>query len=172
VCLLEENVNQLELRLRHQSWTADATVGTNVDVLVDGELLADFGDYATDVPFGLLPSIEYDGRFDILTCTCGNAGCSGLGQSIQVTHEGGLVHWRLIEPLPPRHLTFDEREYAQEVHRLVDEGKKLASNGTLTDTVPDVNQRLFDGDDQTKESMEQWRRIQLERGEWRAPPTG
>jgi hypothetical protein len=164
-------VNLLQLRLRHQTWRADSTVGTNVDVLVDGELLADFGNFATDLPFALLPSAEYDGSFEILTCTCGNAGCAGLFHPIQVAHHDGAVHWEITEPEPPRHLTFDERAYAEEISRLVDEGKRLVLEGKLKDAVPEGNQQFFDGADQMQEWIEAGRRLQLKRGMWRVPPT-
>ena len=47
----------------------------------------------------LIRSVSGNGHFDILTCTCGEAGCEYLDDAIVVRHTPGHVYWRVRRPL-------------------------------------------------------------------------
>ena len=163
----EPMVDRLELRLRYQHWTADSTVGTNVDLLVGGVPITDFGRYAINFPFGLVPTIEYDGEFWPLTCTCGDEGCAGIWKPTTVRHDGHLVRWHLGDPEPHRQITFDEQQYSDEIRRLVEEATRLVADGRLTDAVPYFNQLFFAREETLDEDLRDYGRRQLELGIWR-----
>ncbi len=139
-----------------------------VDLFVDNVPLVDFGMYAIDMP-ELLFTIDYDGDFFPVTCTCGAPGCAGVFRPTTVRHQAGLVRWHVPEPDPPRDLTFDEDQYSAEIVRLVEEGTRLAAGGRLTEAIPPCNRRLFQGDASLRESNDSWRAHQLESGAWRIP---
>ena len=162
--------NRLELKLRAQNWTADGTVGTNIDVLIDEAPLADYGNYATNL-LSLVPSVDYDGDFFMVVCTCGDAGCAGIVNPITVTHQSGRVDWHVPEPEPVRDFSFDEDQYRVEIVRLVDEGTLLASDGKLTDAIPENNQQFLERNPALLENIGYARKLQLESGRWKKPNT-
>ena len=112
-------MNRLKVRTRVSREGECKSGGTYVDrslwteVLVDNELLLDFeGLYLAVDLLQLALSLQADGEFFILTCTCGVPGCAGLERGVQVTHDDKNVHWVVREPGPTRTLLFDSEGYA------------------------------------------------------------
>jgi len=110
-------INVLELRL-----VDDDEGAFRVDGFVDGKRLPRRDDDEMDVPYGLLPSIEAAGDFFMVTCECGDPGCSGYMDPVVVTHNGDIVRW-CSEDLG-WDFTFEREPYAREIRRLVDEGRR------------------------------------------------
>jgi len=114
---VEQKDNVLELRL------VDDEKGTfRVDGFVDGKRLPVRDDDEMDVPFGLLPSTHAPGDFFMVTCECGDPGCSGYMDPVVVTHDGNLVRW-CCEDLG-WDFTFEREPYADEIRQLIDEGRR------------------------------------------------
>jgi hypothetical protein len=47
----------------------------------------------------LINSLSQSGEFFIFTCECGIAGCAGIEEGVQVSHESELIHWNLLNPV-------------------------------------------------------------------------
>lgn len=109
-----------ELRLR---FTFENKNDVHTEALVDGEPLTRAEDEEIDLPFAFLPSVERDGDYFFVTCSCGDAGCAGYMEPTAVTHDGGLIYWK--GTWPAWEFVFDERSYAAEVRRIIDEGREL-----------------------------------------------
>jgi hypothetical protein len=112
-------MNRLKVRTRVSREGEYKFGGTYIDrslwteILVDDELLLDFEGLVLAVDLGQLAlSLQGDGEFVIITCTCGVAGCAGLTRGIEVTHDGKNVHWVVREPGPTRTFVFDGEAYA------------------------------------------------------------
>ncbi len=63
----------------------------------------------------LVQSAEENDEHDILTCTCGYGGCSGIWRGIETVHEDGLVVWRVRGVAPRRVGGFECEQYRQEI---------------------------------------------------------
>ena len=112
-------MNRLKIRTRVSREGDNKSGGTNVDrslwteVLVDDELLLDFEGLWLAVDLRQLAlSLQGDGEFFVLTCTCGVPGCAGLERGVQVIHDNENVQWVVREPGPTRTLLFDGADYA------------------------------------------------------------
>ena len=85
---------------------------------VDGVDLCDFSSYALDLAC-LAGSIEKDGRFQIITCWCGESACAVLQYGVRVLHRDNLVDWSIPEPGQPRRYLFSTEEIRQQMKRLL-----------------------------------------------------
>jgi hypothetical protein len=115
-------VNRIKVRTKVSREGEYKFGGTYVDrslrteILVDDELLLDFEGLWLAVDLGQLAlSLQGDGEFFIITCTCGVAGCAGLTRGVQVVHDGKNVHWVVRQPGPARTLVFDGEAYAEAI---------------------------------------------------------
>lgn len=43
----------------------------------------------------LAKSLDGDGEYFVITCACGDAGCAGINEGIQVSHAHNTVRWRV-----------------------------------------------------------------------------
>lgn len=94
----------LEVSLK--AYPHDGTDFVVAELRVDGEPLADFSYYATDLE-ELTRSLSADGEFFLLTCWCGIPECTGIGQGVEVRHQGGQVFWHVPQPLTPKDFIFE-----------------------------------------------------------------
>jgi hypothetical protein len=124
--------------------------GTYVDrslwteILVDEELLLDFEGSYLAVDLGQLAlSLQGDGEFVIVTCTCGVAGCAGLTRGIEVTHDGKNVHWVIREPGPTRRLSFDGEAYAEAIKQGLAQFEQRCIEHPGMEPVPRQNRYLL-----------------------------
>ena len=95
----------------------------------DAELLADdllVNDGWSLDWIDLARSAFLPGGYFPLTCSCGVPECARLHQPVQITHQGNLIDWHIIEPKPERHFRFDKAQYRsaildflREVQRIV-----------------------------------------------------
>ena len=63
----------------------------------------------------LVQSAKENDEHEILTCTCGHGGCSGIWRGIETVHEDGLVVWRVRGVAPRRVVVFQREQYRQEI---------------------------------------------------------
>ena len=85
-------------------------------IFIDGER---FGrGYATDF-IELACSGVSDGDYFLLTCGCGEPGCAGLTEPIEVRSDEEKVYWHVIQPAPERWFTFTKSDYRKELKRMV-----------------------------------------------------
>ena len=142
-------MNRLKMRLSVRV-VDDGRSHHIVEAFVDDVPLADFARHAIDVPFGLLPSVERDGYWYIITCTCGDPGCGGVFYGVEVRHREGKVHWHVPEPGPMRDYVFDEVEYHQEIRAMIDEARRAVAGSAVAepgknDFAPYDNDLFFKG---------------------------
>lgn len=98
-------INTLAVSLK--AYPHDGTDFVAVELRVDGDTLADFSYYATDLE-ELVRSLDADGKFSILTCWCGVPECAGIYSSVGVHHQGGRVYWHVPQPVTPKDFVFDK----------------------------------------------------------------
>lgn len=60
-----------------------------------------------------------DGGYFFLTCGCGEAGCSGLFEPIEVSSDEKRVYWHVVQPEPERWFTFTKSEYRKELKNMI-----------------------------------------------------
>lgn len=139
-------MNQLTLRLKPhgQDEQTDYLV---VEVWVDGNVLANFDSYATDLP-ELIRSSERAGDYFIVTCWCGQAECAGIRQAIQVRYDHGNIFWQVVEPAPKRRFVFEQSAYTQAIRDCIKQGKRSIAYRRTTDSkpfeiTPTQNETLF-----------------------------
>jgi hypothetical protein len=126
---------------------SDATEYLVVEIRIDGELLADFRWYATDLQ-AVQQSCERPGPAFIVTCWCGYPGCAGLHYGLNVYHEGTTIRWRIPEPLPARTVIFQRTAYEAAYRDCLKQGKRLIAARRYTPAkpftiTPDSNERFF-----------------------------
>jgi len=143
-------MNRLKVRTRVSREGEYKFGGTYVDrslwteILVDDELLLDFEGLWLAVDLGQLAlSLQGDGEFFILTCTCGVPGCAGLESGVQVTHDHKNVHWVVREPGPTRALVFDGEAYAQAVQQGLAQFEQRCAQHPGMEPVPMQNRYLL-----------------------------
>lgn len=60
------------------------------------------------------------GTFEILTCTCGEAGCAGIFEGTKIKNRKHTVEWRDIDcGLPKRFYSFDRRQYLSTIDKAI-----------------------------------------------------
>jgi hypothetical protein len=70
-------------------------------IKIDGEPLVNFDFYGLAADLRELErSASDEGAFFIITCSCGNAGCAGIREGIEVKHRAGRVLWVYRNPWP------------------------------------------------------------------------
>lgn len=143
-------MNSLKVRTRVSREGEYKFGGTYVDrslwteILVDDELLLDFEGLTLAVDLGQLAlSLQGDGEFFIITCTCGVAGCAGLTRGIQVTHDGRNVHWVVRQPGPTRTLVFDGEACARAIKQGLAQFEQLCIQHPGMSPVPRQNRYLL-----------------------------
>jgi len=99
----KDNENILDLFFQLCPWKSKSPQGGTNDrygltpfLLIDG---VRFNELFTLDFRELIRSVSGNGHFDILTCTCGEAGCEYLDGAIVVRHTLGHVYWRVRRPL-------------------------------------------------------------------------
>jgi hypothetical protein len=115
-------MNQVTLRLKPhgQDEQTDYLV---IKVSVDGNVLTDFDDYATDLP-ELIRSSERSSDYFIVTCWCGHAACAGIRHGMHVRHEHGNIFWQIVEPALKRRFVFEQSTYTQAIRDCIKQGKR------------------------------------------------
>ena len=140
-------MNRLELKLKAHSHS-DGIDYLVLEIKVDGQLLADFECYASDLA-ALMRSIESNGEFFILTCWCGIPECVGIKRGVKVRHENKVTYWQVQQPEPQRSFVFERAAYEQTIREVVKQGNRLivylASSGShRIEITPDLNKRFFE----------------------------
>jgi hypothetical protein len=140
-------MNTLTLNLKYRSQDDDAEYWV-IEICIDGEILADFDFYTTDLG-ELICSTQAGGEFFIITCTCGVAGCAGIYKGIKVQHAAGNILWNVVQPLAqPRQFIFERNAYEQAIRDCIRQGQQLiAQRKTLPqkplEIIPVQNESLF-----------------------------
>ncbi|MFZ4622511.1 MAG: hypothetical protein ACOYNS_18245 [Bacteroidota bacterium] len=69
--------------------------------------------------YELIKSTKRNGRYFILTCSCGMAECAGIKQGVSVRHHRNEVRWTIYDMgrvnNAPIHFTFDSALYKREI---------------------------------------------------------
>ena len=109
---IECEVALFRLELRHTEKAASNSVWIEARIGIDDEHCV--YDYPVDL-IELVDSLVRPGEFFVLTCQCGEPGCTGLFTGILVTHGTGRVRWTVVEPAPRRTLCFDRRQMVEAI---------------------------------------------------------
>ena len=139
-------INNIEVCCRLYTFPNDETQYLGFEILVDGQPLTDFTDYALNLE-AFLESITQDGQFYLITCWCGIPECAGITQGINVLHDQGLIHWIMTQPSPAQTLLFEPEMYARTVDAAIKQGKKLIAqakdnNHQTVEIIPIQNEKL------------------------------
>lgn len=103
-------------------------------------LLIDGVQFNKNFPLDLLElmrSVSGNGHFEILTCTCGEAGCANLDDAILVRHTSRHVRWRVRRPLQVEdydvsigfdNYVFQAEQYREALALGLDQARELLSH--------------------------------------------
>jgi hypothetical protein len=123
-------MNTLELLLREyrDPEDEDEFVYLFVETLVDGVQVSPFGihRYATDLS-EFEKSLAHDGKFYIITCSCGFPECIGA-RAIVVKHLGDIVRWKvnLIKRIGT--FEFTRSDYQKAWDTVIEQGNALITS--------------------------------------------
>lgn len=106
-----------------------------VELCVDGDALADFSYYATDLE-ELTRSLDTDGKFCILTCWCGVPECAGIYSSVGVRHQGGRVYWHVPQPSTPEDFVFEKADLQAALLTFNKQRKRFVAERAYSDKTP------------------------------------
>lgn len=131
--------NVLEVRCVVAKDPVDGKHEIRVDLRVNGQSLFDLRDGGLSIDLAeLARSVDHDGDYQMLTCSCGIAGCAGIKEGIRVRHNAKCVRWSVRTFQPARILVFDRSHYRNAILRGVLEGRKVEAQlrGMNIDFVP------------------------------------
>ena len=101
-------INKLQLNLTFDGKLIDE------ELMIDGELINT--ENCVDLS-ELVNSIFDSGEFFILTCDCGEAGCTGLHKGILVKHVQHTICWTMIVHDNQKEFVFDRQQYKQTIQQ-------------------------------------------------------
>jgi hypothetical protein len=111
------------------------------EIDVNGMMLTDEKTCSTAIDLlALTQSMSNDGRYFIITCTCGDPGCAGIDQGIKVIHNDENVQWLITErgcgPEEPMEFTFNRELYVQSIKDAVTQFLALYKSNSSIDIIP------------------------------------
>ncbi len=88
-------MNSIDVRAQFESESNDLYI----ELAIDDQLLVNpkHDHLAIDLA-ELVKTLEDDGEFFIITCTCGDPGCAGIMEGVKVHHNGKMVYWQFRIP--------------------------------------------------------------------------
>ena len=89
-------------------------------LLVDGAPMLNYKEYSLDW-HQLVCSLIEPGEYTLLTCTCGDADCAGIGQKNIVSHLPAKLHWEMKQPVPQSFVEFDRNEAIEKTCEILKE---------------------------------------------------
>jgi hypothetical protein len=89
--------------------------GVRAEILIDGNPLV--GPHLQVDLHSLASSLHGSGEYWIITCSCGDPGCSGITQGVSVFWDGSQVHWVILQPGPERALVFEGDAYREAIKK-------------------------------------------------------
>jgi hypothetical protein len=110
-------------------------------VEINDRLLVNYehGDLSVDLT-ELAKTLDTDGEFFIITCSCGDAGCAGINEGVQVTREHNVLRWLVRKsgkgPEPERAFTFNAEAYTAAVKRGLVQFMQLYEDNPTLETTP------------------------------------
>jgi len=114
------------------------------ELLVDDRLLADFKGSSLSVDLSALErSVYQSGEFFIITCVCGDPGCAGVKQGIQVSHTDKSIHWVVRGLGETQTFYFHPQEYQTAVEHGIKQLEQMMKRHNL-EVAPEINKRRFE----------------------------
>lgn len=120
-------------------------------------------------------AINREDDLEIMTCSCGNAGCAGINYGTTIIPGDHIIRWEDIDcGLPNKSYRFDRKRYEAVIDKAIRLMKELAvSNGSKSEEEDDdcygLHRRLRSEEDVDKALAHQlsWHLKQPSRVEWR-----
>lgn len=79
-----------------------------IDLILNGEVVRGYFDGVGFIASGKIPSLMYE----VLSCSCGSAGCSGIFYGTRIKRRRFTVEWRDVDSgLPKRFYSFAVEDY-------------------------------------------------------------
>jgi len=116
--------------------------GAWAEILIDGEPLAGPG-RGVDL-YQLTLTLQQGGEYWIITCSCGDTGCAGITQGVDVFRDGQNVHWVIFQPGPVRALVFDGAAYREAIKQGLDRFLQGCGQHPSQGIVPMLNYGLLE----------------------------
>jgi len=89
--------NKFELIFQiHEEQKVDKKKIVSQKIKVDGDEINSI--HAVDLGY-LVKSLYQEGEFYIFTCGCGDAGCAGIDEGVNISFDNNLINWRLRNPI-------------------------------------------------------------------------
>ena len=131
-------MNTLSVRARIEQDPEDNKPYLRFKITIDGEPLVDLERYGLAIDYiELASTINEDGEFYIVTCTCRVAMCAGIKEGIRVFRDNKNIHWIIRWYWgPTRALAFEREAYAHAIEQGIREYKKLRTQHPDVDVSP------------------------------------
>ena len=88
----------------------------------------------------LAKTLDTDGEFFIITCSCGDPGCAGINEGVHVTRDEHILRWRIRDrgkgTEPERHFAFDADAYKTAVKQGIIQFMQLYDGNPGIGTAP------------------------------------
>ncbi len=117
--MISDKINQITITAAVRQYGDDEPT-ISADIEIDGTFTVGNtpSGLAVDL-YELFKSTKRNGRYFILTCSCGMPDCAGIEQGITVRHHRDEVRWMIkdrgLVNNAPVHFTFDSALYKREV---------------------------------------------------------
>jgi mannose-6-phosphate isomerase class I len=95
----------------------------NLRILIDDIELEDFDYYALDLQC-LKESTITEGKYFLITCTCGEPECAGIMEPVEIKHGENVFVWNFTEPFE-RELTLSKAQLMKQVQRAEEKLNRL-----------------------------------------------
>ncbi|MGD8397668.1 MAG: hypothetical protein PVG11_02310, partial [Anaerolineae bacterium] len=134
-------------RIRSSVWRESREPDVIVtEIFVDGRLLVDFKQSTLSTSLvALQRSIDEDGEFFFVTCTCGIPMCAGIREGVRVTRAHNRVHWVVRGLGDTQTFYFDAEEYGAAIKWGIKQFQQIMREKRL-EAYPPINERLLDRD--------------------------
>ena len=123
------------LEISLETYPHDGTDFVVVALRANGDALADFRYYATDLE-ELTRSLDVDGEFFILTCWCGVPECAGIADGVAVRHQGNQTRWHVPQPAPPRDFVFEKAAIQVALLACAKERRRFVAERSYSNKIP------------------------------------
>jgi hypothetical protein len=136
-------MNTLLVQTRIERDPADPRPYFLSDLLVDGESIVNLKHDGLGIDLvALARSVKQGGEFFIITCSCGDAGCAGIDEGIEVIHDSDEVRWVVRGFSPDRAYVFEKAAYATSIKQGLDHFLQLLFENPSIEPVPRTNEYL------------------------------
>jgi hypothetical protein len=134
-------MNEIAVTVRTLQDECDAKPYLRVEVEIDDYFPINYSRDGLGVDLvELAKTLDTDGEFFIITCSCGDPGCAGITEGVHVTRDKHILRWVIPDhgkgAEPEKHFTFDVEAYRTTVKQGIVQFMQLYDGNPGIGTAP------------------------------------